>query len=223
MPSNKTTFWDNEVIQNVPPAVKTMRLHCPGVVSKVELSFMFDVTNFKGCILDPLKPLSINDRLVTLQLPADKEKLKLVEMSGIDVTDYVKATDAGEVTKIAVNYRVRDQPYFFSKFGKKNVGRLRLALTVHWLEAERKCPNGHEIPPGDKECLICHPREKFCMWHGEPVQATATFCPFQGGPRYETVITPTTQKICPICKRKIHIREIHCEYCGNKQALTSSP
>jgi hypothetical protein len=58
------------------------------------------------------------------------------------------------------------------------------------------------------------------MWHGESVEPSAVFCPFKGGERFETTLTPQTTKICrnPDCPRKrIHVREIFCEYCGIKQ------
>ncbi len=222
MPNNQTTIWDNETIDNDPPVTKKVRLHCPGLLNKVELSFKFDVSNFQGCILDELKPILINDEVVPLQLPADKIRLKLVDMAGVDVTKFVKASVGGEINTITVNYKVRSKPWFFEKIGKKDVGKLRLSLMLHWYEENRKCSNGHEIPPGEKDCPICSPQTKYCMWHGEPVQSKATVCPFQGGPKYETVVTPNTQKICPnpACKKRIHVKEIFCEYCGTKEPLT---
>jgi hypothetical protein len=220
MASYQITIWDNEDIDNDPPTVKTRPLHCAGVVKKVELSFKFDVSGYQGCILDELKPIVINNQEVPIQLPSDKIKLKLVDMSGIDVTQFVKASKDGEQNTITVNYKVKNKPWFFEKFGRRKVGKLRLMLTLHWQESGRKCANGHEIPAGEISCPQCNPKGKFCMWHGEQVQALATTCPFQSGsPVYETVVTPTTRKTCPnpSCKRTIHIKEIYCEYCGLQQ------
>jgi hypothetical protein len=210
MPSHNRTVWDNETINNNPPAVKTVKLEYPGVLDKVELSFKFDVSNFVGCILDENKPIEINGERVPLSLPSDRNKLKLVEMSGVDVTKYTKASEAGELNTIVVNYLVRGKPWFFGRFGKKNVGKLRLLFTIHW---SAKDEPGPQPPPIT---------QKYCMWHGEPVDPYALFCPFKGGEKFENTITPETTKICPnpSCKKRIHVREIFCEYCGIKQPGT---
>jgi hypothetical protein len=206
MPSHNRTVWDNEIINNNPPAKKIVKLEYPGMLDKVELSFKFDVSNYVGCILDDNKPVEINGERVPIPLPSDRNKLKLVELSDIDVTKYVKASEAGELNTIVVNYIVRKKPWLRGYFGKKNVGKLKLMFTVYWLAKEEK-PHPEPIT------------QKYCMWHGEPVDPYALFCPFKGGERFENTITPETTKICPnpSCKKRIHVREIFCEYCGIKQ------
>lgn len=227
MPYHNRTIWDDEVIDNVGTCKevkdsntvcvqKKIKLEYPGLLEKVELSFKFDVSNFVGCILDDNKPIIINDQRVPLQLPSDRNKLKYVEMTGVDITKYLKSSANGELNTIQVNYRVRDRPSFFGR-GKKSVGKLKLALTIHWAGAD-----GQSSLPPTKIVQT----QKYCMWHGEPVDPSALYCPFKGGERFETTLSPQTTKICPnpSCPgKKIHVREIYCEYCDVKQPGMGTP
>jgi len=222
MPHHTRTIWDDETIDNSGidkkenentnkvSVQKKIKLEYPGLLEKVELSLKFDVSSFSGCILDDNNPMTINGQRVTLQLPSDKQKLKYIELSGIDVSKYFKASVTGEINTIEVNYKVREKPSLFGMMGKKNVGKLKLVLTIYWAgDGEQRLQPTKIIQT-----------QKYCMWHGEPVDPIAMYCPFKGGERFETTLTPQTTKVCPnpSCPgKKIHAREIYCEYCAVKQ------
>jgi hypothetical protein len=214
--------WNEETINNVgncKQQEKDSKRVCvqrkliakyPGIVEKVEVSLKFDASNFPGCILDDNNPLLINGQRVQLQLPSERRKLKYVDIAGVDVTKYFKASAAGELNTVEVNYLVRDKPSIFGT-GKKNVGKLKLEIAVYSAE-----PGITPTPsPGP-----VRREKKFCMWHREEVEFAAQFCPYKGGERFETILTPETTKTCPNpgCPgKRVHKRAIYCEYCGMKQ------
>jgi hypothetical protein len=214
--------WNDETINNVGNCKehfkrrnsvcvqKKLIAKYPGIVEKVELSLKFDASNFPGCIINDYNPLLINGQRVQLQLPSERRRLKYVEIAGVDVTKYFKASAAGELNTIEVNYLVRDKPSIFG-FGKKNVGKLKLEIAVYSAE-----PGITPAPPPSP----IRREKKFCMWHREEVELAAQYCPYKGGERFETILTPQTTKTCPNpgCPgKRIHKREIYCEYCGMKQ------
>jgi hypothetical protein len=209
--------WNDETIDNVGNCkqhVKGSKSVCvqrkliakyPGIVEKVELLLKFDASNFPGCILNDNNPLLINGQRVQLQLPPERRKLKYVEIAGVDITKYFKASTAGELNTIEVNYLVRDKPSIFG------TGKLKLEIAVYSAE-----PGVTPAPPSGP----IRREKKFCMWHREEVELAAQFCPYKGGERFETILTPETTKTCPnpgCTGKRIHKREIYCEYCGMKQ------
>jgi hypothetical protein len=222
MANKDEIIWNKEKIRNAPPAVKPLIMAYSTKPKKVLLSFKFDSTPYPGCILDRIKPIEINgDRVPIDDLPSDLPRLKYVERSGIDVTNHVRSSPNGESNSITVNYKVRDKPYLFGKFGNKDIAILDLKLNVEW--SETRCDKGHEIQAGEGVCRICHPKPadtKYCMWHGETVPGNAKQCP-NGGPDFITIIPAKMAKTCPnpSCKKTIHAAQVYCHYCGMKQAM----
>jgi ribosomal protein L40E len=98
-------IWNNEAIKK-PPAKRVVIFKYPEI-ERIVLNFTADfaIPGSSKIYLDPLKPLTINNKPVKLpDLSTDPSALRMVERSGLDVTSYFQSSKSGSQNVIEVNY-----------------------------------------------------------------------------------------------------------------------
>ena len=222
------SVWKQEDIGN-PPAKRIVIFKYPGL-EKVLLSFSIDLAmaGSSRTYLDPSKPIVINGRIVDIPaLPSDPTKLRVIELSDIDVTPFIKSNSSGVSNQIEVNYIVGDKGLF-----RRKIGNLTMHLKVVTPEPKVErlvkycffCGAQNEI--GTKQCIRCGrlleiggEETTICTNCGAtiPLRPDVRFCDKCGTLQEERAVARVGMKKCSNCGAMIPSDAKFCSNCGAKQ------
>ncbi len=220
--------WKQEDIGS-PPAKRTVVFKYPGL-EKVLLSFSIDLAmaGSSRTYLDPSKPIVINGKIVSVtNLPNDPTRLRVIELTDIDVTPFIQNNSSGASNQIEVNYIVGDKGLF-----RRKIGNLSMYLKVVTPEPkiERLIKHcffcGHQNEMGTKQCSRCGrlleiggEQTVICAHCGAtiPLRPDIRFCDKCGTLQEERAVAKEVVKKCSNCGATIPTEAKFCSSCGAKQ------